>query len=323
MRAFVHLTPADLPAALGALDEDWRTRILAGGTDLLTEMKAGLVQPERVLDVKPLAALRGIVYDPQRGLRLGALVTLGELAHRTLVRERYTALSQAAELAASPQLRNMATLGGNLCQSSRCWYYRGGFPCYLRGGAACPAEQGENPYHAVLDGGPCHTVQPSDLATALVALDATVHLHGPQGERVLPIEQFLTRPEPDHWRLNALGPREVLAEVRIAASAEAGRSVFLKAMERASWDFALASVALWVRVAGDTIRAARLVLGGVATVPWRAREAETLLVGARANPAAARAAAAAALSSARPLKDNAYKVGLARGLVRRAVLELR
>lgn len=322
MKPFDYIRAVTLDGALGLLarEREHGACLLAGGTDLIPMLKEGLIAPSHLIDIKRIAGLGGVVAEEGGGLRLGALATLAEIETSPIVRERWPALAQAAAVAATPQLRNMATLAGNLLQRPRCWYYRNRLTdCWLKGGDRCPAEAGENAFHAVLGGGPCYAVHPSDLAPALIALEAQAALRRPAGERTVPVEALYAPPEEGRRRETVLFPDEILVSVRVPRPARGSRSLFLKAMDRKAWAFALVSVAAALRLEGRRIEAARIVLGGVAPVPWRALAAEELLAGQEVEPGLLEAAAAAALSAARPLRDNGYKLPLARALVRRAL----
>ncbi len=299
-------------------------RPISGGTDLLTTMKAGLRAPVRLVNLKTVRGLDSIV-DYAGTLRLGALVTLDTLEHNGLVAERYRALADAAGLAASPQLRNMGTLGGNLAQESRCAYYRNAdFPCWLKGGTVCYAREGDNAHHAVFtDDSPCVTVHPSDPATALLALDATLTIQGAAGERRVPIGDFFTLPRADHRQLTILGPADLITGIELPPlPAARSASRYLKAMDRATWSFALAGVAValtWTAPGSGLIESVRIALGGVAPVPRRAAAAEDYLVGKQLNAATAAEAGRLAVQGAASLAHNAYKVRLLAGLVARAL----
>ncbi len=322
MKNFEHVSVANLAQAIQWLDDD--AKPIAGGTDLLAEMKEGIISPRRLVNLKTIPSLSQIEYDRREGLRLGALVSLAQLEEHPLIGEKYPALAQAAALAASPQLRQMGTLGGNLSQSPRCWYYRNAlFPCWLKGGQSCFAVDGENAYHAILGGEPCHSVHPSDLAPALIALNAQVRVVGPELDGSLALEELYRRPSEAHRRATILGPRELIAELSLPAPAAGSRSVYLKVMDRAVWTFALVGVAAALQLdEGGRVERARLVLGGVAPIPWRAQAAEEILQGEQLSAELAQAAAEAALANAEPLRDNGYKVKLAQELVRRALLQL-
>lgn len=319
MRSFEHVNAPDIKTAIALLREPM-TEAIAGGTDLLGELKARLRSPRRLVNLKTLSKLCEIRYSPKAGLRLGALVTLAEIERHPIIRERFSILAQAASSAATPQLRNMGTLGGNLCQKPRCWYYRNKlFHCWLKGGDKCFAEDGENKYHAILGAARCHAVHPSDLAPALIALDATVRVVGPDLEGEISLAELYTKPTESHRQMTMLGPGELIIEVRVPTPKKNARGVYLKAMERGSWSFALVSVAVQMSLEGKRITDARIVLGGVSTIPWRAKDSESILIGREFSEELAERAAEAAIAGAQPLRDNAYKVPLAKSLVKKAV----
>jgi len=299
-------------------DEAGNIRPLAGGTDLLTLMKADITAPESLIDIKRIPDLSGIRYSDD-GLTLGGLTTLAEIETSDVIRRRYPLFAEAASVAATPQLRNMATLGGNLLQRPRCWYFRSRhFHCWLKGGDECQDRDGEHQLHAIVGGGPCCAVHPSDLAPALVALDAEVRLRGTAGERSLPIADFFQPPSEDRRAETVARPDELITAVRIPPPGS-GRGTYLKAIDRKVWAFALVSVATFLRLGESRITDARIVLGGVAPVPWRASAAEAALRGSVPDDAILDRAARAALADAEPLQHNAYKVLLATTLVRRAL----
>jgi xanthine dehydrogenase YagS FAD-binding subunit len=246
------------------------------------------------------------------------------LEHSDLVAAKAPLLAQAAGEAASPQLRNMATVVGNVLQRPRCWYYRdSGTHCLRKGGERCYAVGGDNRLHAIFGGGPCHIVCPSDLAPALQALWAVVVIAGDQGERRVPLGEFFRTPKQDPHRENVLAPGEIVTAIRVPIPPAGARGVFLKARERRVWDFALASVAVQVRFGEDgAVSAADIVLGGVAPNPWPSRETAEVILGERLTNEVCVRAAEAAVSVARPMRDNGYKVELTRGLIRRALATL-
>ena len=296
------------------------TRPLAGGTDLLPLMKDGISEPSTLVNLKGAGELR-FLREEADGLHIGALTTLDELDRSPIVRERYTALAEASGLAASPQLRNMATLGGNLLQQVRCWYYRGDFHCWMKGGAECQARDGENQYHAIIQQSPCVAVYPSDPPAALIALGAELRITGPGGERVVSVADFLQPPTEARRQMHTLGADELIVEIVVPPSA--GRSVYLKAMDRAVWAYALASVAAVARVDGGRLDDVRIVIGGVANVPMRAAAAEALVEGQTPDEELLRRVGAAAVQAAQPLAHNGYKVPLVRNLVIQALRDLR
>ena len=313
-------TVDDAIALLGADGADGLVRPLAGGTDLLPLIKADITTPARLIDVKRVPELTDQIVEGGDGLTLGALATLAQLETHAAVRDRYAVLAEAAGLAATPQLRNMATVGGNLLQRPRCWYYRNSlFTCWLKGGEECQAREGENQQHAIFDLSPCVAVHPSDLPTALLVLDAEVRVKGAGGERAVALADFFAPPTEERRTETLLGEDELILSVRVPSPPPGTRSTYLKAMDRKVWAFALVGVAAIARVDDGTIREARLGLSGVANVPWRAREAETLLVGAQPSPELFARVADAALADAKPLEHNRYKLPLARGLIARAL----
>jgi xanthine dehydrogenase YagS FAD-binding subunit len=319
MKPFDLVTPTrldDVPDLLA----DGKAQLMAGGTDLLDRLKERIDTPERVVSLNGLQELRGIKNGS--GMTLGALTTIAELATHERVRAGYAALAEAAANVATPQLRNMGTLGGNLCQRPRCWYYRShDFPCLKKGGHMCFAVSGRNKYNAIFGGGPAYIVHPSDTAPALVALGAELEIHGPRGERRLAAADFFEGPRQNLLDEKALDRDEVVVRVHLPKARRSARSTYLKFREKQSLDFAVASVAAVVDMEGDRVRSARIVLGGVAPIPWRVEAAEQQLSG-RTLAAAADDAAEAAVDGAEPLDENGFKVTLTRNLVRRALHRL-
>lgn len=292
---------------------------IAGGTTLVDLMKLNVLQPHAVVDINGLPLDR-VEALPGGGLRIGTLVRNSDLANHATVRQQYTVLSEALLSGASPQLRNMATTGGNLLQKTRCYYFRDtNYPCNKRAlGSGCAAIDGFNRIHAVLGASEhCVATHASDMAVAMMALEATVHTQGPKGERAIALDEFYLVPGNTPDRENVLAPGELITHVTLPAPATGTRSRYLKLRDRAQYEFALASAAVAVRVSGGRIAKARVALGGVATKPWRSREAEKVLEGQEANAEVFRRAADAAMADARPLKYNAFKIELAkRALVR-------
>jgi xanthine dehydrogenase YagS FAD-binding subunit len=295
--------------------------IKAGGIDLLDRLKEGLEAPERVVNIRNLKGLDRIRDDARAGLRLGPLVTLAQVDADLTIRRRYTALADAAGHAATPQIRNMATVGGNLLQRPRCWYFRSEqFHCRKKGGERCFAIEGENQYHAIFDNQVCAIVHPSATATALVALGARLALTNGRETREVLLEEFFVKPEEDVRRENSLGADELITEIRVPALAANARSAYLKQGEKESFDWPLAEVAVVLEGAHTRINRAAVILGAAAPVPLRAVEAERLLAGQLVNEETARAAARAAVKDASPLSENGYKVAVFETLVRRAIL---
>ena len=298
--------------------------IKAGGIDLLDLIKEGLLAPSKVVNLKDVPGLDGVAEEADGGLRIGPMATLASLAAHPKVRADYPALADALGDSASPQIRNVATLGGNLLQRPRCWYLRShAFRCLRKGGGHCFAIHGENQYHAIFNNMPCAIVHPSTAATALVALGATVEITGAAGTaRRLLLENFFVPAERDMQRENDLGPREILTAIRLPKLAASVRMAYIKQGEKDSFDWPLADVAAVLDVDSRGVcRHASLVLGAAAPVPYRAGTAEAALTGKRVDEAAARQAARAALDGATPLSKNAYKLPLFEALVRRAIVK--
>lgn len=318
---FTYVRPSSLKEAIQELSSP-EARLHAGGTDLLGCLRDGAMAARKVVALSGLEELRGIKTTSDAGLSIGALATLSEIAAHPEIKERYTALAQGAASAASPQLRNQGTLGGNLCQRPRCWYFRGDFPCLRKGGERCYAVAGENEFHCIVGGNGCYIVHPSDTAPALVALDARVRIAGPRGRRGVPLESFFVLPATDPTRETVLEPGEVLTEVLLPPAPLGQRSSYRKVRARRSWDFALAGVAVALKATGGQIERARIVLSGVAPIPWRAVEGENALIGRRLDGEAASRAANASIEGAEPLAQNGYKVDMARGIVEEALLTM-
>ena len=321
MKPFQFGTPkslAQVTASLAGADAD--VRVMGGGTDLLAEIKEGLIEPDVVVNLKALPGLAYVRRDAD-GLAVGACTTVADLAEEASVAKDYRLLQQAASVIASPQLRNMGTVGGNLCQRPRCWYYRDAATvCSKKGGSQCFAEKGRNKYHAVFGGGLCWSVYPSDLAPALIALEAKVVLVSPQGERTVPLADFYAPPIVNVRRENVLARGELVKEIRVPAPKPGDRGAYIKFMERGAWDFAVVSAAARLTLSGGSIAEARIVCGGVAPVPWRLKAAEDALRGRTVTESAAAQAAARAAADARPLAENGYKVDIFKAVVARAVL---
>ncbi len=297
-------------------------RLHAGGTDLLGCMRDGVMSVEKVVSISALNELKGISPGSGGGLRIGCLATIAEIAAHPTITGSYAVLAQAARDVASPQLRSQGTIGGNLCQRPRCWYFRGDFHCAKKGGDMCYSVYGENQYHAIFGGGPCFYVHPSDTAVALSALQAQLVIRGAAGSRTVAIEQFFIDPEKDLTKENVLEAGEILSEIQIPAAARGLRTSYRKLRGRQAWDFALTSVALALQLEGGIVGQARIFLGGVGPFPWRAQAAEKLLAGKKLDAALAAAAGKAATEGASPLEENGYKVDLVRGAVEESLLAL-
>jgi xanthine dehydrogenase YagS FAD-binding subunit len=317
MNKFSYIDVESVAEAIPLLSTE--VKPFAGGTDQLPLMKDGISKPRALVNLKHAGELR-FLREEGDGLHIGALTTLAELDRSDIVRARYTALAEACGQAASPQLRNMATLGGNLLQQARCWYYRGDFQCWLKGGDECQARDGENQFHAIFDQSPCVAVYPSDPPVALIALDASVRIIGPNGDRSVTVAEFLQPPESDRRTMHTLAPDEIVVEVVIPAAT--GRSVYLKAMDRAAWAYALASVAVTGSVSHGRLSNVRIVLGAVGNVPLRASAAEARVEGQQLSEELLRRAGIAAVEGATALRHNGYKLPLVRNLVIQALREL-
>jgi xanthine dehydrogenase YagS FAD-binding subunit len=294
---------------------------VAGGTTLVDLMKLNVEVPSALVDINGLP-LSQIDDQADGSIRIGALVRNSDLAHDSRVRSRWRVLSQAILAGASAQLRNMATTGGNLMQRTRCYYFRDPvYPCNKRQpGAGCAAMDGYNRIHAILGvSAKCIATHPSDMAVALVALDASVHILGASGERVVPITEFHLLPGETPERETVVRPGELITYVTLPKRPFGPHSAYVKLRDRASYEFALASAAAALHLEGTTVRSARLALGGIATKPWRALDAEQVLIGSAANETTFRSAADAALTGAVPRRHNAYKIELAKRAIVRAL----
>jgi xanthine dehydrogenase YagS FAD-binding subunit len=321
VKAFSYVNPANEREAVRALGPD-RTKImpLAGGQDLLARLKDYVAEPDRVVNVKT-ALDATVTPGPGGGLKIGAAMKLVDLAEHAEVAKLYPAISHAAIEVGTPQIRNQGTVGGNLNQRPRCWYFRNEeFVCFKKGGNVCFSPQGENQFHAIFGSGPSFIVHPSSLAVPSVAYGATFRLLGPNGERMVPAAEYFTMPTLQNVQTeNVLASNELLTHVILPPPGPVKSGHYeVRYKESHDWPIAFATVLLTMN--GDTVRAARVVMGAVAPVPWRAQAAEAALVGKPINEATAAAAADAALRDARPLSQNAYKIQIAKTAVKRAIL---
>ncbi len=319
---FAYVHPQNLKQALYHLsDED--AFVHAGGTDLLGCLRDGIFQAAKIVSIGGITELCGIRETGDGGLRIGALTTITEVAEHPLIRQRYTALARGASEVASPQLRNQGTIGGNLCQKPRCWYYRGDFNCLRKGGPTCYAAEGENQFHAIFGSGDiCYIVHPSDTAPALVALNAEVHIAGPQGRRTLPLEKFHIPPAEDVTRETVLERGELVTEIRLPPPPPDLQSSYRKVRARRAWDFALSGLALAIQFEGGRVVASRAVLSGAAPIPWRARALEKAIHDQKLDEAVIAAAAKAVVADAEPLQKNEYKIPLFRGVIEEELTKL-
>ncbi len=325
MKSFANANARDIAHAValaGQARRDNRPASFAGGgSDLLALVKDRIVAPDVIVNLKTAKGLDQIAASGG-GVTIGALATLDAISRHAAVRRDHAVLAEAAASVATPQIRNVGTLGGNVCQRPWCWYFRNGFPCLKNGGNTCFSAAGENQFHAIFGGGPSFIVHPSDTAPALVALGATFRIAGPAGERTVPAADFFVLPRDDAKRENVLAPDDVLASVHVPQAAPGTRSTYHKILDREAWTHAVVSAAIVLEMQADVCRRARIVLGGVAPIPWRVAEAESVLMGQRITPELAARAGEAAVAGARPLAKNAYKVPLTRNVVRRTLVEL-
>lgn len=311
--------PASSAEALAALGAPGSVAF-GGGTDLLVTMREGLVQPAQLVDLRHLPGARDITVRADGSVRIGGAVRVADLASHAVIRDRFAALAEAASVVGTPALRNMSTIAGNLCQRPHCWYLRGGVPCLKNGGSGCAAVAGENQYHGILGGGPCHAVHASDPAVALGALEATVELLGPDdARRGVPIASFFAQAGSDPLGETALAHGEMIEAIELPARSARGAQRYEKLMQRGAWDFALVSLAGVKRSDGEV----RLVLGGVSPAPWRVSQSvEEDVASGALDEESADALAERALYDAAPLSKNGYKVVHATALLRRMMLDL-
>jgi len=328
MKAFEYVAPTNVKGAVDRLEErPGESQPLAGGMDIIGLMKDYVLQPERLVALGDIGDLRGIAQTDDGGLRIGAMVTVAEIAADERIRTNWPALAAAAEQVGMPQIRNRGTIGGNLCQRPRCWYFRSEyFECLRKGGAACFAVDGDNRYHAIFDTGPCPIVHPSNCAIALQAYGASVMVAGP-GPRSsedlrfqsMPIADFFVRPARNIRQENVLEDDEIVTMIELPPASTNAATYVIKHKQSHDWPIVMASAVL--DMDGGTARAASIVMGAVAPIPWRSEAAERSITGQVVSVASAEAAAEAAVADAEPLDHNAYKVRLARTAVKRAILE--
>ena len=321
MPAFELFQPSTIDAALALLDthksDVW---VMGGGMDSFDWLKDRTKRPSVVVDLSQVAELRGI-KEVNGGLEIGATTTLTEIVHHPVVKDKFRILSEAAELVASPQIRNQATLAGNVSQDTRCWYYRSGWSCYRAGGNICYADTPTaiNREHAILEQDRCVAVSPSDTAPALIALDAEFVITSKAGERVVKAEDYFLGPQIDIMRMTVLRPGELLTAIRIPGTWAGAQFYFEKVRDRNVWDFALVNVASALKVSGTTIQAARVAVGAVAARPLRLTAVETAVAGKPRTEETAAMAGQLAIDGAVALRYNAYKIPLMRNLVKRAI----
>ena len=314
MPQFTYVRPKSLEETIRHLSTG-NARIHAGGTDLLGCLHDGIFAVEKVVSISRLDGLKGIEQMNNGSLRIGVLATINDVENHPLLKERYPALVQAAREVASPQLRNQGTIGGNLCQKPRCWYYRGDFHCSRKGGSRCFAVAGENQYHCILGGESCFIVHPSDIAPALMVYEARIEIASARGTKTIPIEKFYVLPEQEITRETIMEADEIVTAVLLPQPPRGLRSSYRKVRARGSWDFALAGAALALRISENKVVGAKVVLSGAAPIPWRCSDAEKVIMGQTLNESIIAQAAAAAMKAAMPLRQNEYKIELFKGLL--------
>ena len=293
-----------------------RAVVHAGGTDLLGCLRDNVFEADKVVSIGKIDQLNGIRKLSDGSIRIGALTTITEIAESPLLKQNLTGLAQGASEVASPQLRNQGTIGGNICQKPRCWYYRGEFYCLRKGGDHCFAVGSENKFHCIFGGSSCFIVHPSDTAPNLLAAKAQVKITGPNGSRTMPIDNFWVPPVQDPQRETVLEPGEIVTDILLRKPPENMKSSYRKIRARRSWDFALVSVALALTFEGDKVAdGSRVVFGGVAPIPWRSREVEKVIIGKTLNPEIIEKASEAAIRGAQPMTQNEYKVPLLKAAV--------
>lgn len=324
MKSFENIDVKSVRDAVGLLQKFQQQKksaaVVGGGSEYLQLMKDHVVEPDYLINLKSIPGL-DYIKEERGGLRIGALAKLAEIEEHPAVREKLLILSDAAGEAASPQIRNAGTIAGNICQRPFCWYFRSSnFTCLRKGGQVCYTVTGDGRFHAILGGGPSYIVHPSDTAPALVALGAQIKVAGPAGERTMPLEKFFVLPQVDYRRENILKPDEIVTEIQVPIPMPGSKGFYHKVRERLAWDHAIVSVAIIVQSSGGVAREARVVMGGVAPIPWRAPKAEEFLRGKKLDEAAAQKAGEIALEGAKPLKDNGYKVKIAQDLIQRGLL---
>jgi len=303
-------------------DKGEKSCLLAGGTDLLGEIKDEIIEPEVVVDLKSVPNL-SYIRKERDGIHIGALTSLAEVVEDSMIANDYPGLHEAASSVATPQLRNMGTIGGNLCQRPRCWYYRDPkVNCRKKGGSKCFAFRGRNKYHAIFGGGLCYIVHPSDLAPALISLGAKISIVAPTGDKTIPLEDFYVLPQANVQRENILNSDEFVREIMVPPVKSGEKSTYYKLKERGAWDFALLSAAVKGVVVGGVFKEIKIVLGGAAPIPWRLEKAENIIRDKTVNEELLRQAAREALKEARALKENGYKRDLLEVILSRAALSL-
>ena len=321
MKTFRNVNAQSVAQASQFLTQNPRSAIVGGGSDVLGMVKDRLITPDALVNLRTVRGLDSIT-ESNREIHIGATATLDAVSRHAAIRQRYAVLAEAAGQVGTPQIRNAGTIAGNVLQRPWCWYYRNNFPCYKNGGNTCFSITGENEFHAIFGGGPSFIVHPSDTAPALLALNARFRIVGPRGTREVPAANFFQLPTVNAARENSLAADEVMAEVILPAPPGGLRSSYHKVLDRDAWTHAVVSVAVALEMDGAVCRTARVVLGGVAPVPWRVPEVEAMLTGQRVTAELAARAGAKAVEGARPLAKNAYKIPLTSAIVKQTLLKV-
>jgi xanthine dehydrogenase YagS FAD-binding subunit len=324
MKSFENIDVKSVKEAVNLLQKFQQQKktaaVVGGGSEYLQLMKDHVVEPDYLINLKTIPGL-DYIKEERGAFRIGALAKLADIEMHPTIQEKLLILSSAAGEAASPQIRNAGTIAGNLCQRPFCWYFRSAnFTCLRKGGQVCYTVTGDSRFHAILGAGPSYIVHPSDTAPALVALGAQIKITGPSGEKTIPLEKFFVLPSVDYTRENILTGSEIVTEIIVPAPKPGSKGFYYKVRERLAWDHAIVAVATIVESSGGAVRDARVVMGGVAPIPWRAGKAEEFLRGKAINEANAKRAGEIALEGAKPLKDNSYKIRIAQDLIQRGLL---
>ena len=321
MKHFQYVHASDIETAVKELQEPG-SHAIAGGTDLIPELKKEIRTAQKLVNIKRIPQLLE-QSDDSESITIGSLKTITDIETDAMIRQHFGILSQAAGVVGTLQLRNAGTIGGNICQSVRCWYYRhSDVHCWLKGGEACYARQGNNRLHALFGSSPCVAVNPSDIAPALIALNAQAKITSAKGSKTVPVESLYRLPESNRRKQTIVESDELIEAIHIPCRTDNSSGIYLKVMERATWSFAMASVAVQIDWQGDEVQKARMILGGVAGIPWRVPEAESILAGQKINENLAIQASQAATAEAIPLEYNLYKVSMIQNLLKRAICEL-
>ena len=323
MRAFEYTSPKQKQQAVGLLGQQWNdAEVLAGGSDLLALMKDDIVHPKRLVNVKDIQDLGGISYT-SRGLRIGSLATLVQISEDANVKQHYPMLAHAVRDAASPQIRNVATIGGNMCQRPRCWWFRNGFGLLATGSdGKSLVLHGDNRHHAILgNDGPAYFVSPSSVAPALIAYNASIRLFGPKGAREVPLEKFFVIPKSEGEREHDLRPNEIVTDIVVPSPPSGAKASHYEVRQKEAFDWPYATTSVVLDMSGDSVRSARVVMSHVAPIPWVSNEAAQALQGKSISEESANAAASAAVANAKSLGRNKYKITLAKVAVKRAILQ--